>query len=172
MIYRMSVAGGKITRMTDHVELSLRWEGKSARRWIAVCVLFAVAAGVAACLGVPDARDWGILSGVVGASAAGCVLGMLRRRVEAGPDGLRFRTVLRWRRLEWNEIARLEDLRVAAADTRIRTPNLRVAATLRDGSMVSLPVPWAGAADVGDFEKQLSQLRALHRRYSRSTLGS
>ncbi|GGJ50295.1 hypothetical protein [Streptomyces brasiliensis] len=172
MTYRMGVAGGKITRVIDHAELSLRWEGKSARWWTALAVLFAVAAGVAARLGVPDAQDWGILSAGVGVGAVSCALGMLRRRVEAGPDGLRFRTVLRWRRLEWDEIDRFEDLRVAAADPRVRRPELRVAATLRDGSMVSLPVPWVGAADAGDFEKQLSQLRALHRRYRRSTRGS
>ncbi|WP_445524914.1 PH domain-containing protein [Streptomyces cyslabdanicus] len=97
---------------------------------------------------------------------------MLRRRVEAGPDGLRFRTVLRWRRLKWDEIVRLEDLRVAAADPRLRHQNLRVAATLHDGSTIWLPVPWVGAADIRDFEKQLSQLRALHHRYARSTRGS
>jgi hypothetical protein len=169
--YRMCVAGGKITRMADAAELSLRWGGKSARWWTALAVLFAVAAGVAARLGAPDAQDWGILSACVG-SAAALGVGLLRRRVEAGPDGLCFRTVLRWRRLEWDEIVRFEDLRVDSADSRISTPNLRVAATLRDGSTVSLPVPWVGAADVGDFEKQLSQLRALHRRYRRSTRGS
>ncbi|WP_459754610.1 hypothetical protein [Streptomyces sennicomposti] len=53
---------------------------------------------------------------------------------------------------------------MAAADPRVRQSNLRVAATLRDGSTVPLPVPWAGATDVVDFEKQVSQLRALHRR--------
>jgi hypothetical protein len=168
----MGVTDGKITRMTDDAELSLRWEGKSARWWTAVSVLFAVAAGVAARLGAPHTRDWGVLSGVVGTGAVSCALGMLRRRVEAGPDGLRYRTVLRWRRLEWDEIVRFEDLRVASADPRLSTPNLRVAATLRDGSTVSLPVPWVGAADMGDFEKQLSQLRALHRRYARSARGS
>ncbi|MDT6987324.1 hypothetical protein ACFSUJ_24935 [Streptomyces lusitanus] len=97
---------------------------------------------------------------------------MLRRRVEAGRDGLRFRTVLRWRTLEWDDILRLEDLRVAAPDSRIRTPSLRVAAALRDGSVVSLPVPWTGAADADDFERQLSQLRTLHVRYGRGSLGS
>ncbi|WP_177198721.1 PH domain-containing protein [Streptomyces colonosanans] len=158
--------------MAGHAELSLRWEGKSARWWTALSALFAVAAGGAARLGAPGAQDWGIISAIVGVGAVGCALGLLRRRVEAGPDGLRFRTVLRWRRLEWDEIVRLEDLRVAAADPRVRRSNLRVAATLRDGSMVSLPVPWVGAADVGDFEKQVSQLRALHRRYARSTRGS
>jgi hypothetical protein len=158
--------------MADHDELLLQWEGKSARWWTALSALVAVAAGVAAGIGVPDAAKWGVLSGTVGVGAVACALGMLRRRVEAGPDGLRFRAVLRWRRLKWDEIVRLEGLRVAAVDSRVRSPNLRVAATLRDGSTVWLPVPWAGAADMGNFEKQLSQLRALHHRYAHSTRGS
>jgi hypothetical protein len=170
--YRMGMGGGRITRMAGDAELLLRWEGKSARWWTALFALFAVATGVAARLGVPDAEKWGVFSASAGVGAVGCVLGMLRRRVEAGPDGLRFRAVLRWRRLKWDEIVRFEDLRVAAVDHRMRRPNLRVAAALRDGSMVSLPVPWGGVADVGDFEKRLSQLRALHRRYARSTQGS
>ncbi|MEV5235535.1 hypothetical protein [Streptomyces pseudogriseolus] len=97
---------------------------------------------------------------------------MLRRRVEEGPDGLRFRTGLRWRTLEWNDILRLEDLRVAAPDSRIRTPSPRIAAAMRDGSVIPLPVPWTGAADADDFEKQLSRLRALHVRCGRESPGS
>ncbi|MBG7697819.1 PH domain-containing protein [Streptomyces sp. MC1] len=38
-------------------------------------------------------------------------LAVLGRRLDAGPDGLRFRTVLRWRRLEWDEIVGFEDVR-------------------------------------------------------------
>jgi Bacterial PH domain len=152
--------------MGDHDELSLRWGGRSARWWTALAALGAVAAGVEAGLGASDATQWGALSGAMGMGAVGCALGVLRRRVEAGPDGLRFRAVLRWRGLKWDEIVRLEDLRVASTDPRIRTPNLRVSARLRDGSTVPLPVPWTGAADMADFEKQLRQLRAVHRRYA------
>ena len=158
--------------MADLAEVSLRWEGASARRWTALSALFAAAAGVAAFLGVPDARKWGSVSAIVGVLVVSCALGMLRRRVEAGPDGLRFRAVLRWRRLDWDEIVRLEDLRTAALDSRSRQSELRVAATLRDGSTVALPVPWAGAGDVAEFEKQVSRLRALHHRYARDTQGS
>lgn len=160
--------------MTGHGELSLRWGGRTARLLTASAVLFALAAGIAAGLGVPNAQDWGILSAGVGVAAVGGAIGTLRRRVEAGPDGLRIRTVLRWRRLKWDEIVRFEDLRVASADPRSPNgPSLRVAAALRDGSVVWLPVPWLGTADTGDFEKQLSQLRALHHRYAaRSTRGS
>ncbi|GAB1333223.1 hypothetical protein ACE1SV_75620 [Streptomyces sennicomposti] len=150
----------------------MRWGGKPARWWTALAALAAVAAGVAAGLGVPDAQKWGVFSGTVGVGAVGFALGMLRRRVEAGPDGLRLRAVLRWRQLKWDEIVRLEDLRVAAADPRVRQSNLRVAATLHDGSTVPLPVPWAGATDVVDFEKQVSQLRALHRRYGAALEGA
>ena len=158
--------------MDDHDVLSLRWEGKSARRWTALAALVAVAAGVAAGLGAPGATKLAVLSAIVGVGALGCALGMLRRRVEAGPDGLRFRAVLRWRRLDWDEIVRLEDLRTAALDSRSRQSELRVAATLRDGSTVALPVPWAGAGDVAEFEKQVSRLRALHHRYTRDAQGS
>ncbi|MHB9861023.1 PH domain-containing protein [Streptomyces sp. YIM S03343] len=154
--------------MESHAELSLRWQGKSVRWWIAGVALFAVAAGVAARRGVPDAQDWGIFSGLAGVAVVSTALGMFRRRVEAGPDGLRFRTVLRWRRLRWDEIVCLEDLRVAGAE---QGPQLRVAARLLDGSMVPLPVPWVGVDDATDFERQLSQLRALHHRYGRSSRG-
>ncbi|MEF9908585.1 hypothetical protein [Streptomyces sp. P9-A2] len=158
--------------MAGHDELSLRMGGASARWATALSATVAVAAGVAAGLGVPDAEKWGVLSGTVGVGAVGYALGVLRRRVEAGPDGLRIRAMLRWRRLEWDEILRLEDLPIAA-DPRARSgPRLRVAAMLRDGSVVWLPVPYVGAADAGGFEKQLTQLRAVHRRYARSTPGS
>ncbi|MFE4425284.1 hypothetical protein, partial [Streptomyces sp. NPDC056817] len=158
--------------MASHDELSLRWGGKSARWATALSALVAVAAGVAAALGVPNAEQWGVISGVVGVAAVGCALGMLRRRVEAGPDGLRIRAVLRWRRLKWDEIVHLEGLRIAA-DPRARSgERLRVAATLRDGSVVWLPVPFVGAADTAGFERELAQLRAVQRRYARSTRGS
>lgn len=88
-----------------------------------MAALFAVAAGAAAGRGASNARNGGVLSACVGVAAVGCAHGMLRRRVEEGPDGLRFRTALRWRTLEWNDIHRLEDLRVAAPDSRIRTPS-------------------------------------------------
>ncbi|MBP0457056.1 PH domain-containing protein [Streptomyces montanisoli] len=152
--------------MTGHAELSLRWQGKSARWWTAFAALAAAAAGVAAGLGAPDAQTWGILAAIVGMAAVGSAISMLRRRVEAGPDGLRYRTVVRWRRLAWEDIARFEDLLVDGADPRFRSTELRVAARLRDGSTVSLPVPWMGPAEMGVFAKQLSQLRALHRRYA------
>lgn len=155
--------------MAGRSELSLRWGGKSARWVTAVSVLFAVAAGVAAARGVPDAKDWGVMSGVVGVGAVGCALGVLRRRVEAGPDGLRIRAVLRWRQLTWEEIVRLEGLRIAA-DPRARSgERLRAAATLRDGSVVWLPVPFVGAADMAGFENEMAQLRAVQRRYAPRT---
>ncbi|MET9171568.1 PH domain-containing protein [Streptomyces misionensis] len=153
--------------MADHAELSLRWGGQSARWWTAALALVAVAAAVAASLGVPGAEKLAIFAGVVGVGVLGCGLGMLRRRVEAGPKGLRLRAVLRWRRLDWDEIVRLEGLRVAAVDSRVRSSNLRVVATLRDGSTVPLPVPWVGADDMGEFERQLSRLRAVQHRYAR-----
>ncbi|MFE7414822.1 hypothetical protein [Streptomyces laurentii] len=158
--------------MNDQAELSLRWEGKAARWWTAAALLFAVGAGVAAGLGAPWAQKWAIAAGLVGTAAVSGMIGMFRRRVEAGPDGLRFRAVLGWRRLEWDEIVRFEDLRVDSAGDRLRTSNLRVAAMLRDGSVVSLPLPWVGAESARDFEQQLSQLRALHRRYRHSTVGA
>ncbi|MEU3343681.1 hypothetical protein ABZ723_01505 [Streptomyces sp. NPDC006700] len=155
--------------MASRAEVSLRWEGNSARWATALATLAAVAAGVAAGFGGPDAEKWGILSGTVGVGAVGCALGMLRRRVEAGPDGLRFRAMLRWRRLKWDEIVHLEGLRIAA-DPRARSgERLRVAATLRDGSVVWLPVPFVGAADTRGFEKDLALLREVRRRHTGGT---
>ncbi|MFD8844312.1 cupin domain-containing protein [Streptomyces pseudogriseolus] len=51
-----------------------------------------------------------------------------------------------------------------------RVPEPRVAAALRGGSVIPVPVPWTGVADADDFEKQLSPLRALHVRYGRGSL--
>ncbi|MFD8609497.1 hypothetical protein [Streptomyces sp. NPDC059631] len=96
-------------------------------------------------------------------------LTMLGRRVEAGPTGLRFRTLLRWHRLEWDAIVSFEDVRVEAGDPRLHSTNLRVAARLRGGAVAWLPVPHVGAAEVRSFEEQVAQLRALRRRYSRDT---
>ncbi|MFE2580325.1 hypothetical protein [Streptomyces sp. NPDC059378] len=153
--------------MTDHGELSLRSGGKSLRVAIALSALAAIAAGVAAGLGVAQAEKWGILSGVIGVATVAVALTMLGRRVEAGPAGLRFRTVLRWHRLEWDEIVSFEDVRVAASDPRLHSTNLRVVVELRGGAVVWLPVPYVDAADVRSFEEQIAQLRALRRRYSR-----
>jgi hypothetical protein len=49
---------------------------------------------------------------------------------------------------------------------------MRVAALLRDGSLVMPPVPLTGAADAHVFEKQLSRLRALHARHRSGALGA
>ncbi|MEU3190894.1 hypothetical protein ABZ686_09685 [Streptomyces sp. NPDC006992] len=94
--------------------------------------LTALAAGVAAKLGAAQAEEWGITSAVVGAATAPGALTVLGRRVQSGPAGLRFRTVLRWRRPEWDEIVGSEDLGVDSSDPRLRSTNLRVAARLRD----------------------------------------
>ncbi|MFF3469338.1 hypothetical protein [Streptomyces sp. NPDC002619] len=156
--------------MAGNGDLCLRSGGKSARLVTALCALVAIVAGGAAGLGVPQSDKWGILSATVGVMTVAYALGVLRRRVEAGPDGLRFRTVLRWRRLAWDEILRFEDLRVLPGDPRLHTrPNLRVVTKLRSGAIVWLPVPYFGADGTQLFEAQLAQLRALRRRYSRST---
>ncbi|WP_158710326.1 PH domain-containing protein [Streptomyces sp. NRRL F-5126] len=152
--------------MDSHAELSLRWQGRSARWWTAFAALAAVAAGVAAGLGAPDAQTFEIISLIVGASVVGGAVGLFRRRVEAGPDGLRYRAVARWRRLAWADIARFEDLQMNDVGWRTRSTELRVEAKLRDGSSVSLPVPWMGPAERSVFDKQLFQLRSLHRRYA------
>ncbi|MEU3078197.1 hypothetical protein [Streptomyces laurentii] len=158
--------------MNDQAELSLRGEGKAARWWTAAALLFAVVAGVVAGVGVPGAQKWGIAAGLVGIGAVSGAVAMFRRRVEAGPDGPRFRAVLGWRRLAWDEIVRFEDLRVASSDSRIKEPNLRVAVALRDGTSVALPVPWAGSDGVRGFEQDLSRPRAVHARYKRSAVGA
>ncbi|NUR04413.1 MAG: hypothetical protein HOY79_50295 [Streptomyces sp.] len=134
---------------------------------IASCALAAIAAGVVAGLGVAYADQWGVLSGTLGVASVLSAFAVLGRRVEAGPAGLRFRTVLRWHRLEWEQIARFEDVRVAAADHRFHHTSLRVAARLRDGAVVWLPVPYVGAEEVRSVEEQVARLRALRRRYSR-----
>jgi hypothetical protein len=166
------VTGGKIAQVSEQVELVLRWEGTAARWWTAGTLLFAVVAGCAAGWGVEPVLDWAVLAVLAGGAALGCAAGLLRRRLEAGPDGLRFRMVVRWRRLGWGEIVRFEDLRVSSAHARVRTPAMRVAALLRDGSLVMLPVPLTGAADAHVFEKQLSRLRALHARHRSGALGA
>ncbi|WP_409469950.1 hypothetical protein [Streptomyces sp. HC307] len=155
--------------MTDHGELSLRAGGKSVRVAIALSALAAIATGAWAGLGVAQADKWGILSGTIGVLTVVSALAVPGRRVEAGPAGLRFRTVPRWHRLEWDEIVRFEDVRVDNSDPRVRGTNLRVAAKLRGGAVVFLPMPYVGAADVRTFEEQVAQLRALRRRHSRDT---
>ncbi|PWI04883.1 hypothetical protein DIZ27_42650 [Streptomyces sp. NWU339] len=155
--------------MTDHGELSLRAGGKSVRVAIALSALAAIAAGVAAGLGVAQADTWGILSGAIAVATVTGALTLLGRRVEAGPAGLRFRTVLRWHRLEWDEIVHFEEVRVDSSDPRNRSTHLRVAAKLRGGAVVFLPVPYLDTAEAPPFEEQVAQLRALRRRYSRGT---
>jgi hypothetical protein len=147
------------------VELSLRWAGATARWWIAGGALFALAAGVAAGRGVSPAADWAIMAVLAGGLSALSAVGLVRRRLEAGPDGVRFRTVLRWRRLGWDEISRFEDLRMTSDK-----PRLRAGVVLSDGSRVLLPVPLTGAVDAHVFERQLSELRSLHSRHRHSTL--
>ncbi|MFF3512476.1 hypothetical protein [Streptomyces sp. NPDC002573] len=155
--------------MNDHGELSLRAGGRTLRVAIAVSALAAIATGATAGLGVAQADKWGILSGTIAVATVMCAVGLLGRRVEAGPAGLRYGTVLRWHRLEWHEIARFENVRVAALDHRVRSTALRVAVKLREGSAVRLPVPYMGAEEMQSFEEQVARLRALRRRCSRDT---
>ena len=128
-----------------------------------------MATGVVAGLGVARAEQWGILSGTIGVATVVSAVMMLGRRVDAGPAGLRYRTVLRWHRLGWDEIVRLDEVRVDSADRRMHSTNLRVAVELRGGAVVWLPVPYVGAAEWRSFEQQVAQLRALRRRYSGGT---
>ncbi|MFI7244672.1 hypothetical protein [Streptomyces qinglanensis] len=86
--------------------------------------------------------------------------------MQAGPAGLRFRTLLRWRRLEWTEIAGFEDLQVDSNDPRLRSINLRVAARLRDGTLVVLPVPYLAAEESRTFHEEAARLPALRRGYA------
>ncbi|MGW4391782.1 PH domain-containing protein [Streptomyces sp. NPDC004685] len=106
------------------------------------------------------------LPGLTRADSPTFAFGFLLRRVEAGPDGLRYRTVLRWHRLEWDEIVRLQEIQVMPNDRRQKTPNVRVEATLRSGEAVRLPVPWFGAVDAITFEGELRKLRAVRRHYT------
>jgi hypothetical protein len=152
--------------VSERVELSLQWAGAVARWWTAGAGLFAVAAGGAAGWGVAPAGDWAILAVLAGGLAVAGGVGLLRRRLEAGPDGVRFRMVVRWRRLGWDEIVRFEDLRMTSDKSR-----MRAGVVLRDGSRVLLPVPLTSAVDAHVFEKELSQLRALLSRHRRSTQG-
>jgi hypothetical protein len=155
--------------VTDHGELSLRAGGKSVRVAIALSALAAIATAAAAGLGVAQADKWWILSGAIAVATVTGAITLLGRRVEAGPAGLRFRTMLRWHRLEWDEIVHFEEVRVDGSDPCIRSSNLRVAVKLRGGAVAWLPVPYLGAAEAPSFEDQVAQLRALCRRYSRGT---
>ncbi|MFE9391954.1 PH domain-containing protein [Streptomyces sp. NPDC006784] len=155
--------------MNGYGELSLRAGGRPIRVGLALAALTALVAGVAAGLGVTRAEEWGIISGVVGAGTVLGAFAVLGRRVQAGPAGLRFRTLLRWRRLDWKEIAGFEDLRVDSSDPRLRSTNLRVAARLRDGALVVLPVPYLAAEEAGTFHEETARLRALRRGYADDT---
>ncbi|WP_329119820.1 PH domain-containing protein [Streptomyces sp. NBC_01465] len=152
--------------MAGNDEFTLRYGGATAR-WIhALAGLVAVGAGAAAGLGAPDGSQWSAYAVVIGGTAVGSAFGFLLRRVEAGPDGLRYRTVLRWHRLEWDEIVRLESIQVMPRDKRRKVPNLRVDVRLRNGEEVRLPLPWAGQADPYAFEDQMRRLHAVRRRYT------
>ncbi|MGW1759634.1 PH domain-containing protein [Streptomyces mirabilis] len=155
--------------MTSNAELSFRILGASARWATALAALAAIGAGVAAGLGVPGHDQWVGCSSVLAAGTLITAFGFLGRRLEAGQDGLRYRTVLRWHRLEWDEIDRFEDLRVQPGDRRLSTHNLRVVAKLRSGEAVWLPVPYAGSVDAFSFEDQLRALRAAHHHYRPGT---
>jgi hypothetical protein len=150
--------------------LTLRVMGRTARWVTGLCALTGVGAGLVAASGTA-APEW---SAYAACSFAGAyVMGsmFLMRRLEAGPEGLRFRTRLRWRRLAWDEIDRFEERRVQPGDRRLSTHNLRAAAALRNGESVWLPVPYAGAQDAFGFEDDLRALRSLQRRYTPSTPG-
>ncbi|MFF2519521.1 PH domain-containing protein [Streptomyces sp. NPDC058086] len=146
---------------------SASWARPHAGRLLAA--LAAIGAGVAAGLGVPGRDQWVGCSSVLAAGTLITAFGFLGRRLEAGQDGLRYRTVLRWHRLEWDEIDRFEDVRVQAGDRRLSTHNLRVVAKLRSGEAVWLPVPYAGSVDAFSFEDQLRDLRAAHLHYRPGT---
>ncbi|WP_419995687.1 PH domain-containing protein [Streptomyces boninensis] len=87
----------------------------------------------------------------------------LRRRVEAGPYGLRIRRFRRWRHLEWDEVARFGVI----VKRRAKGPDsCRVGVELRDGGRLLLPLPYENAPAPPRFHEQLERLRELQLRYS------
>jgi hypothetical protein len=158
-----------VTQVAEQENLTLRFGGKSARWATAGVFLAGIGTGAAAILRAPYANQWSALSACCGLGAIWVAFGFFGRRVDAGPDGLRYRTVIRWHRLAWDEILRLETIQVMPNDKRSTTPNLRVEAELRSGEAVRLPVPWAGMGDPFAFEDQMRALRKVRRRYTEAT---
>ncbi|MFE0103563.1 PH domain-containing protein [Streptomyces sp. NPDC059009] len=88
----------------------------------------------------------------------------LRRRMYVGPDGLRMRTLWRWRRLGWDRIVRF-----GAVERRYsRGSSIRMAAELTDGRLVPLPLPIDSTRSAA-FERDEARLQALHARHAPST---
>jgi hypothetical protein len=159
-------AGGMLMRMAGDGELTFSRMRGTALWGTALCVLATIGTGIAAGLGVPERNDWTALSMGLGLTVCLTTTVSLRRRLEAGPNGLRFRTAFRWSRLEWDEIAGFEERRVGPGDRRLSAYHLRAVATLRNGDAVWLPLPYVRAQDAFSFEDDLRALRAARRRYT------
>ncbi|MFE0177539.1 PH domain-containing protein [Streptomyces sp. NPDC059002] len=150
--------------MSEKSELSLRPRWRRNVRVLAVlCVLAtAVSAALAAC-GVPAVEFWAVLAVCLACTTAFCPV-WLRRRLDADAAGLRFRSLWRWRRIEWDEIARLG---VVEKDHGRGGRTRHVAAELRHGGrLVRLPLPYGTAPFDEIFDDELARLRALHRRHT------
>jgi hypothetical protein len=152
--------------MADEEGLTLRRMRATALWGTGLCALAAIGAGVAAGLGVPGRGEWASLSAAFLLTVCLTTSVSLLRRLEAGPGGLRFRTSLRWTRLEWDEITGFEQRQVQPGGSFAGTQLLRAVAVLRGGDTVWLPLPYAYAEDASTFEDDLRALNALHRRYA------
>ncbi|MFG2790104.1 hypothetical protein [Streptomyces sp. NPDC048419] len=110
--------------------------------------------------------DAGVCAVVLVAVYLTCEIAGFRRGLVADREGLRFRTILRWRRLAWIEVARIERMQVEWADSARRGDRLRAVAVLHDGSRVALPLPYGTTQRRHPYEEEMLELQAACERFA------
>ncbi|MGX1271310.1 PH domain-containing protein [Streptomyces phaeoluteigriseus] len=150
--------------MTDGQEIVCR-PVRTRPLWFLVG-LGAVGAGVA----VVRVVQWGrlvdpwVFGGTLGALVGLTGLYGVGVLVSADAYGVRSRTLLRRRRLPWDDIA---DVRVYLQYGHHGRVIRRVEVALRDGRARRLPLPFSASCDDRpEFDAKLDALRALHRRHA------
>ncbi|MFF4487535.1 PH domain-containing protein [Streptomyces sp. NPDC001544] len=147
--------------MTDVRDVTCLPPAKRALWWI---VALGAAGTVLAATGTAYRGGLGYLwlgVGLASVLAGTVALHALAARTTADASGLRIRTLRGGRSVAWHEVA---DLRVHLRHTR-NGEFRRVAAVLRDGRRLFLPLPLSGRSDDPEFDATLDALRTLHRRY-------
>ncbi|PBC62391.1 hypothetical protein BKI49_19310 [Streptomyces sp. Tue6028] len=151
--------------MTGEDELTLRWWTKRAHGVMAALTVLAVGSAIALSHSRREAPA--VISAVVMVVVhLCCEIWGFQRRLVADREGLRFRTVLRWRQLAWTEVAGIERMQVEWADSARRGDWLRAVAVLRDGSRVPLPLPYGTTQRRHPYEEEMLELRAAYERFA------